>query len=67
MNEQNMKEYEVEKSFDGINFSKIGIVTATNSIDLVNYSFNDPENISFFAYYRLKLISQSTTEMNTRK
>ncbi len=59
LNEQNMKEYEVEKSFDGINFSKVGIVTATNSINTVNYSFDDPEDIASFAYYRLKFISQS--------
>ena len=58
-NEQNMKEYDVEKSFDGINFSKIGIVTATNSIDMVNYSFDDPEGVTFFAYYRLRLASQT--------
>jgi len=58
-NEQNMKEYEVEKSLDGINFLRTGLITAANDINGANYIFNDQENITSFAYYRLKLISQS--------
>ena len=58
-NEENLKEYEVEKSIDGITFSKVGTVTAANEINGASYTFIDPENISTFAYYRLNLKSQS--------
>ena len=57
-NEENLKEYEVEKSIDGITFSKAGVVAAANDINGANYAFSDPENITSLAYYRLKLKSQ---------
>ncbi|MDP4283868.1 MAG: T9SS type A sorting domain-containing protein [Bacteroidota bacterium] len=57
-NEENLKEYQVEKSTDGVSFSKVGTVDALNNINDNNYLFNDPGNISNVAYYRLKLISQ---------
>jgi hypothetical protein len=57
--ERNMKEYDIEKSMDGINFYKVGAVTAANDINGAIYTFNDPENITSLAYYRLKLISQT--------
>jgi hypothetical protein len=58
-NEQNMKEYQVEKSPDGVNFSTIGVAAAANDANGSNYTFNDPENITSLAYYRLKLTGQS--------
>ena len=53
--ETNLKQYEVEKSFDGINFFRTGIVATVNDINGAEYSFNDPDPISSVAYYRLKL------------
>lgn len=49
--------FEVEKSKDGINFSKIGSVKAIgNSTMPSNYHFEDQENISGYNYYRIKQI-----------
>ena len=61
-NEGNLKEYLVEKSPDGINFSRAGLVTAINDIGGSSYVFNDPEKISSMAYYRLKLIGTSNND-----
>ncbi len=57
--EVNLKEYQVEKSLNGVNFFRAGIVSAKNNPDEVNYFFNDPEKISGMVYYRLRLISKS--------
>ena len=58
-NEKNLKAYEVEKSMDGINFRRAGVVAAVNGIDAASYIFNDPETISSVSYYRLRLASLS--------
>ncbi len=58
-NEENLKEYEVERSIDGITFSKAGTVAAANDINGASYNFIDPDNISSLAYYRLTLKSKS--------
>jgi hypothetical protein len=55
--EENLKKYEIEKSIDGINFTKIASVDAVNIND-ASYAYDDPENITTLAWYRLKLISQ---------
>jgi hypothetical protein len=57
--EENLKKYEIEKSSDGTNFISIGIVPAANDRGGSNYKFIDPEVLFTFAYYRLKLISES--------
>ncbi len=54
-NEANLKEYEVEKSLDGINFYHSAIIAKLNGAYGADYSFNDPEPVSSVAYYRLKL------------
>jgi hypothetical protein len=61
--EENLKEYVVEKSFDGIHFFTTTIVAASNDINSGNYVFNDPQQITSVAYYRLRLIS-STSNAN---
>jgi len=50
--------YDVEKSFDGSNFTTIGTVSGslTNG-EPNNYSFNDPNELNGKAYYRLKIRS----------
>lgn len=58
-NEENLKEYEVEKSIDGITFTKAGVVEAGNDLNGANYAFSDQVNITPVSYYRLKLISES--------
>ncbi len=57
--ENNSKGFEVEKSLDGVRFSKIGFVaskaTANNCTNL-SYVFADEKNINTYCYYRLKQI-----------
>ena len=52
----------VEKSFDGVNFRKIGFVgSAGNSNSTKNYTFTDPQRAVEFNYYRLKLVDIDNT------
>ena len=51
-NEIGNSQYQIEKSIDEINFTAIGIVSASNNN---NYSFNDA-SFTLPAYYRIKLI-----------
>ncbi len=55
-NEINVKQYEVERSIDGINFNLIGALAGSN---ITNYSFID-KNLpnGAIVYYRLKMIDQ---------
>ena len=50
--EENVSGYEVEKSFDGRNFSKVGFVNAANQI---TYTFVDSKS-SGTVYYRIKSV-----------
>jgi hypothetical protein len=53
--EKNTSYFSVEKSFDGIHFSEIGMVKAYgNSSSLITYKFNMDFNAT--AYYRLKIM-----------
>lgn len=53
--EQNSKNFEVEKSTDGINYYKIGTVTAAgNSSSKRNYSLRDNQ-VNAINHYRLKM------------
>ena len=55
--EQNAKEYQVEKSTDGINFQRIGVVPATrNSNSARHYGHTDKTITQENNYYRLKLV-----------
>ena len=56
-NNDNINEYEIEKSTDGVHFSKAGVVTPGAPKAENTFTFTDPENISNVNYYRLKLIS----------
>lgn len=57
-NEQNLSRYEIEKSTDGINFSRIGAEDALNILD-ASYNFTDPVDVNGNTYYRLKMIDQN--------
>lgn len=55
--EINSKGFEIEKSFDGVNFLKIGFVQAAGTTSLSkNYSFADKESLTDVQYYRLRQI-----------
>jgi hypothetical protein len=55
--EVNTKGFDIEKSFDGINFSKIGYaVAAGNSSVSRNYLFTDPAKMTSIQFFRLKQI-----------
>ncbi len=63
-NEDGIKEYEIERSTDGIHFTSAGKVQAMRGINEANYTFADPESISNTVYYRLKL---TTTDNSNNK
>jgi hypothetical protein len=52
-NESNVKEYSVEKSEDGNNFSSIGNIPADN-LPVNNYSYTDKFPLNGYNYYRIK-------------
>ena len=66
-NETNLKEYEIEKSVDGINFYKSGVVASVNDQNGANYIYNDPGTVSSVVYYRLKLISNNVNDQKYSK
>ena len=51
------KEYEIEKSLDGVNFSGLGVNSFNKTVSGFSYLFYDPEFNSNLSYYRLRLIS----------
>lgn len=53
--EVNSSLFEIEKSYDGINFNRIGIVQASgNKLTSSSYTTVDPENVQY-NYYRIKM------------
>jgi hypothetical protein len=59
--EQNSRGFEIEKSFDGAGFHKIGFVSSANSINGMSYNFTDPQKAAEYNYYRLKLVDIDNT------
>jgi len=59
--DDNIKEYVIEKSTDGANFSMVGSVAGSQSSQGGNYIFTDPDNSSNINYYRLKLVNADNT------
>jgi hypothetical protein len=57
-NEVNVKNFEIQRSFDGLNFTSIGNVLPANSFSSNNYSFPDANTSTYpdIVYYRLKQI-----------
>ncbi|MBS1915200.1 MAG: zinc-dependent metalloprotease [Bacteroidetes bacterium] len=56
--EINSRYFDIERSYDEKNFTKIGsVVAAGNSSIQHNYSFTDPDNAQAENYYRLKQIN----------
>jgi len=56
-NEGSLKEYEVEKSSDGLHFTRIGTVDATRNPGGADYSFADADPGGTVQYYRLALLN----------
>ncbi|MFP5041208.1 T9SS type A sorting domain-containing protein [Parasediminibacterium sp. JCM 36343] len=56
-NEVNIKDFEIEKGSDGVNFASINNVTAKNGIDN-QYAFTDKNLGEGVSYYRLKMIDK---------
>lgn len=55
--EANSYQYVIQKSLDGRTFSDIGdLKAAGHSIQTINYSFVDRDNVKGGVYYRLKLV-----------
>ncbi len=54
--ERNFDRYEIEKSYDGVHFIKIGEAKGKNLMQPMNYDFADPEGLNDYSCYRLKLI-----------
>ncbi len=55
--EINSKQFEIERSTDGINFSQIAVKQAAgNTISEIQYSQIDPNMASSVYYYRLKMV-----------
>lgn len=54
--ENNFSHYEIEKSTNGKNFYKIGIVKRRDNNNTATYGIIDPEDIAVDVYYRLKIV-----------
>ncbi|MCX6319673.1 MAG: T9SS type A sorting domain-containing protein [Bacteroidetes bacterium] len=55
--EANSKQFELERSFDGVNFKKIATIPAAgNSNSPINYSYRDNSPLTEFNYYRLRSV-----------
>ncbi len=60
-NEVNLKQYVVEKSFDGRNYTAIAQVAARNTTTINQYQHADNAFLSGTAYYRLKMTDNDGT------
>ena len=66
-NENELKEYIVQKSTDGINFKEVGKEAARKGSNTENYNFFDPEDVYSTVYYRLKLLNSVNSEIKYSK
>lgn len=56
--EINLKNYEIQRSQDGITFETIGFVAAQNKITRKDYAFEDDAPLTNISFYRLKINEQ---------
>ncbi len=57
-NEGGLREYEIQKSIDGIHFTRLGIMNSNKDVNGSSYVFYDAEfNPNWVTYYRIRLIS----------
>ncbi len=57
--ESDIDYYEVQRSDNGINFEKIGIMTAANTAVQHTYNYDDLSLSKSLYYYRIKIVEQS--------
>ena len=55
-NEYNVDHFDVQRSYDGINYSNIGNVVARNSNSTQMYDYEDHASLNGIAYYRIKSV-----------
>ncbi len=55
-NEQNVSHFDVQRSFNAVNYSSIGDVAARNSGFRDQYNFEDPSYFKGFAWYRIRSV-----------
>ncbi|MBI5858727.1 MAG: T9SS type A sorting domain-containing protein [Sphingobacteriales bacterium] len=55
-NEYNVDRFEVQRSYDGSNFSVLGNVSARNSGTRESYNYEDPSPLRGIAYYRIRSV-----------
>ncbi len=55
-NELNVKQFEIQKSTDAVNFANVATVSAKNAACATTYNFNDAKALSGTAYYRLRMV-----------
>jgi len=60
-NGDNIKGFDIEKSTDGVHYSRVGNVGYDEVSYNGGYSFTDPDNTSNVNYYRLKLLNHNNT------
>jgi len=59
--EINIDSYEIQRSEDGVNFSKKGTVTALNVASKHDYTWYDNSLSQAYYYYRIKIVEKSGT------
>lgn len=61
--ERNLASYELERSTDGINYTKINTIAAKNTSNIADYTYSDRsrEISGAILYYRLKAIDRNDT------
>ena len=55
-NEISLKFFEIERSYDGVNFEKIGSTSAHMTAGFNNYDFKDDNFLDGYIFYRLKMV-----------
>lgn len=55
-NEQNVSHFDVQRSYDAVNYSTLGNVAARNRSQQENYFFDDRSLLKGFAWYRIRSV-----------
>jgi hypothetical protein len=55
-NEQGIKNYEIEKSADGIHFSTAAVINAGNNFNATGYNWLDVKPLAGYNYYRIRSV-----------
>ena len=54
--EINLRNFEIERSYDGVNFQKIGTENARTTAGIHSYEFRDDNFLDGYIYYRLRMV-----------